>query len=207
MIKKLMKPLILFLEMLFLLILYKKIPDVISINIPTLFLFMIVFILVWILTWYWMPEPSIRGEMAFTNLSAIWFFAVIIGIFYDSTHIYEQANLNKEVSFWFFSAMLQGFSALLGIVAAFSIFQLQSLKKDKKIETLKEIMKSFFPAIIYIILVLIISILCLPFSYTLSVEKYQSTLATIISVAIFLSITSIISIFISLLKSFTQQET
>lgn len=158
---------------------------------------------VWLLNYiisYHAATKTMGKDTIVINLTSVWVIAVIIGIFLDASHLYIRLGLNEDIAFWFFSAILQGFSALLGIVAAFSLIRFQVSQATIKIKSFQKIIESFFPAIIHIIIVLAISIVCLPFSRVLSVEKYQSALATIIVVVVLFSITAIVSLFKSLFK-------
>lgn len=190
------KEVIYFVEGIAILLIYLFTP--ISINDVYVFAFLLIsYILIFIGTYFLFREEK------YLNLIIIWNISVFGGILIDYTNLYEYFNLNENVAFWFFSAILQGFSALLGIIAAFSLFYFQIQKKDKDKKTLKEIMEPFNPAILYILIVLLGAIICLPFSRVLAIKKYQSLLSTIIFVSILLSTTAIISLFRSLLKIYT----
>ncbi|MBC7080928.1 MAG: hypothetical protein H5T44_01570 [Thermoplasmatales archaeon] len=127
-------------------------------------------------------------DLKFASVSAA---SVVIYIIVDSFHLYTFLNLDENVAFWFFGAVFQGFSVLLG---AFSIFLLREGETIVREETREKLVEYFLPSVPYIVVILFISVVCLPFSPVL-VTKNQSLLLTIIIVSILLSILTIIGFF------------
>jgi len=103
---------------------------------------------IWIIDYivsYHVATKTMGKDAIVVNLTSVWVIAVIIGIFLDASGLYVRLGLNEDIAFWFFSAILQGFSALLGIVAAFSLIRFQISRAPTKIKHFQKILEPFFP--------------------------------------------------------------
>jgi len=100
-------------------------------------------------------------------------------------------SIDKQTAYWFFSAILQAFAAMLGIIGAFMAIRITD---DRKSHLLME----FYPSLILISIVLIISIACL----SLVPVLYPSFLLTMIIFTLVLAICGVVYLLISLHKLF-----
>ncbi len=129
-------------------------------------------------------------------------------VFMDASGEYARFGVTKNTSYWFFSSMLQGFAALLGIIGGFLAIQSPIFQRNKPLLTDTKpqnregfSLKEFYPAIHFIAFVLILSLICLPLSPVL--EIYPAILITailVISLAAILSVSFLIAFIIKIFK-------
>ena len=175
------------------LIIYQIIPGFSLLDRLFLSVYMIFFVILFIGMSYVIYSKQ-KATTVLLTLSMLWLFSVAIYIFMDNTGEHYRFGLDKSSSYWFYSGILQGFCALLGIIGGFIILQIRM----GKTANIRDALYPFYPAIIFISIALFLSIIFLPLSPVL--EVYQSILFTSILTTMLLAILGVFWLCYSLYK-------
>lgn len=119
--------------------------------------------------------------LVFFTIGLGWLFFSATYILVDMTNGHARLGLDKNSSYWFFSTIVQGFAALLAIIGGFLVIGIKKNNAPKS-----AILSPFYPAITFIAIGLIVSLILLPFSPVL--EVYSQFLFSSIVFIIFIGI-------------------
>ena len=122
------------------------------------------------------------------SFSIMLFLSAELFILIDITNY----RIDEKTSYWFFSAILQAFAAMLGIIGGFI-----ALQKP----TIKEITRKSYPALVFLGIIVMLSIIFLP-SVPFLVVYYPSVISTVVWLTLILAIYGIIYLLYSLHKLF-----
>ncbi len=150
----------------------------IPINVPVYTLYAVFFALSVILITYAMNFKR-DWEIIWILVSLIFYVFIIFYFVEDQVNLFTKFKLDENISYWFQSGILQGFSALLGIIVGFLV----ASSVNHKTTEILGVLNLFYPALICISISLLLSITLLPLSPVLSCTKYKSFLVpTILTV-------------------------